>query len=73
MTNLGLRGKNGGITVYYIPPYDGKTKVTAFKPVSASHRGSILILIGKGVSNGGGRPYASSSQRAAKAALSPVL
>lgn len=22
----------GGITVYYIPPYDGKTKVTAFKP-----------------------------------------
>jgi len=27
----GLRGK-GGITVYYIAPYDGKTKVTAFKP-----------------------------------------
>jgi len=27
----GLHG-NGGITVYYIPPYDGKTKVTAFKP-----------------------------------------
>ncbi len=23
---------NGGILVYYIPPYDGKTKVTAFKP-----------------------------------------
>ncbi|KXX79683.1 hypothetical protein MMYC01_202546 [Madurella mycetomatis] len=23
---------NGGITVYYIPPYDGKTRVTAFKP-----------------------------------------
>lgn len=32
MVNLGLRGK-GGVTVYYIPPYDGKTKVTAFKPV----------------------------------------
>ncbi|KAF4633990.1 hypothetical protein G7Y89_g4122 [Cudoniella acicularis] len=32
MTNLGLKGKNGGLTVYYIPPYDGKTKVTAFKP-----------------------------------------
>ncbi|KAB5576059.1 hypothetical protein GE09DRAFT_1265556 [Coniochaeta sp. 2T2.1] len=30
MVNLGLRG-NEGITVYYIPPYDGKTKVTAFK------------------------------------------
>lgn len=34
MTNLGLKGDNGGLTVYYIPPYDGKTKVTAFKPVS---------------------------------------
>lgn len=33
MVNLGLRG-SGGITVYYIPPYDGKTKVTAFRPVS---------------------------------------
>ena len=31
--NLGLGGK-GGMTVYYIPPYDGKTKVTAFAPVS---------------------------------------
>lgn len=29
--NVGLKG-NGGITVYYIPAYDGKTKVTAFKP-----------------------------------------
>lgn len=33
-TNLGLKGKNGGLTVYYIPPYDGKTKVTAPPPVS---------------------------------------
>jgi hypothetical protein len=24
--------QSGGLTVYYIPPYDGKTKVTAFKP-----------------------------------------
>ncbi|KAK6950568.1 hypothetical protein Daesc_008896 [Daldinia eschscholtzii] len=30
-SNVGLRGV-GGITVYYIPPYDGKTKVTAFQP-----------------------------------------
>jgi hypothetical protein len=30
-SNVGLRGV-GGITVYYIPPYDGKTTVTAFKP-----------------------------------------
>lgn len=25
--------QNGGITVYYIPPYDGVSNVTAFKPV----------------------------------------
>ncbi|KAI6361577.1 hypothetical protein MCOR25_006482 [Pyricularia grisea] len=31
LSNMGLRGE-GGITVYYIPPYDGRTKVTAFKP-----------------------------------------
>ncbi|GAB1312827.1 Nucleoside diphosphate-linked moiety X motif 17 [Madurella fahalii] len=29
--NVGLR-TDGGVTVYYIPPYDGKTTVTAFKP-----------------------------------------
>jgi len=29
--NVGLRAV-GGITVYYIPPYDGRTTVTAFKP-----------------------------------------
>jgi len=34
MTNLGLNGKNGGLTVYYIPPYDGVTKVTAPPPVN---------------------------------------
>lgn len=34
MSNVGTRG--GGMTVYYIPPYDGRTKVTAFKPVSWS-------------------------------------
>lgn len=33
LVNTGLSG-SGGVTVYYIPPYDGKTKVTAFKPVS---------------------------------------
>ena len=26
--------QNGGVTVYYIPPYDGISNVTAFKPVS---------------------------------------
>jgi hypothetical protein len=30
--NLGLV-QRGGMTVYYIPPYDGVSSVTAFKPV----------------------------------------
>jgi hypothetical protein len=34
MANMGLKA-DGGLTVYYIPPYDGKSKVTAFKPVRA--------------------------------------
>jgi hypothetical protein len=33
LTNLGLRGKNGGMTIYYNSPYDGKTKATAFQTV----------------------------------------
>jgi hypothetical protein len=32
IANQGLTQKNG-MDVYYIPPYDGKTKVTAFPPV----------------------------------------
>jgi len=36
LTNLGLKGKNGGLTVYYIPPYDGVTNVTAPPKVSSS-------------------------------------
>ena len=32
LVNLGLEGREG-ITVYYIPPYDGVTKVTAFQKV----------------------------------------
>lgn len=31
--NQYLEPANGGITVYYIPPYDGKTMVTAFQKV----------------------------------------
>lgn len=35
MPNKGFNDEPvGGVTVYYIPPYDGKTNVTAFKPVS---------------------------------------
>lgn len=32
--NYGLENQRGGMTVYYTAPYDKKTKVTAFKPVS---------------------------------------
>ncbi|KAF2689236.1 hypothetical protein K458DRAFT_439627 [Lentithecium fluviatile CBS 122367] len=32
MANLYLEGATGGQTVYYIPPYDGVTNVTAFRP-----------------------------------------
>jgi Domain of unknown function (DUF1996). len=35
MVNLSLRTK-GGITVYYILSYDGKARVTAFKPMCVS-------------------------------------
>jgi hypothetical protein len=31
MANQFLEGANGGMTVYYIQPYDGRTKVTAFR------------------------------------------
>ncbi len=41
MVNLGLKGSQG-VTVYYIPPYDGKTTVTAFKPVRTPDSFSIL-------------------------------
>jgi len=34
MENLFLEGARGGMTVYYTAPYDKKTKVTAFRPVS---------------------------------------
>jgi hypothetical protein len=34
MANLGLEKQRGGMTVYYTAPYDKKTRVTAFKPVS---------------------------------------
>ena len=43
LTNLGLRGKNGGLTVYYNSPYDGKTKATAFKPVRILLASSLRV------------------------------
>ena len=52
MVNLGLKGREG-VTVYYIPPYDGKTKVTAFPKVNCSFskesrmaRASLIQWIG---------------------------
>ena len=35
MENVLLEGQRGGMTVYYTAPYDKKTKVTAFRPVSS--------------------------------------
>lgn len=32
MSGQFLDGSNGGMTIYYIPPYDGQTRVTAFRP-----------------------------------------
>lgn len=34
--NQFLEKSSGGMTVYYIPPYDGITRVTAFQPVRYS-------------------------------------
>lgn len=39
--NGGLK-QRGGMTVYYIAPYDGVSNVTAFKPVSNYN---IIVLI----------------------------
>lgn len=36
MENVLLEGQRGGMTVYYTAPYDKRTRVTAFKPVSFS-------------------------------------
>ncbi|KAJ9149430.1 Nucleoside diphosphate-linked moiety X motif 17 [Pleurostoma richardsiae] len=47
MVNLGLQG-NGGITVYYIPPYDGHSTVTAFKPGFRMLVGDAMLRSSKG-------------------------
>jgi len=85
MTNLGLRGKNGGLTVYYIPPYDGKTKVTAFKPVGpnltllSTHRrllpdnGEELTCHHAGLPHDRRRPHAPLEGNNAKTALSQMF
>jgi len=52
MVNLGLSGREG-VTVYYIPPYDGKTKVTAFKPVSWCKPGPMGRCASAGAANEG--------------------
>jgi Domain of unknown function (DUF1996) len=35
MGNQFLERAQGGMTIYYIPPYDGESKTTAFRPVRA--------------------------------------
>ncbi|KAK7931303.1 hypothetical protein PG985_002015 [Apiospora marii] len=47
MVNLGLQGTEG-MTVYYIPPYDGKTTVTAFKPGFRMLVGDPFLRTGAG-------------------------
>ncbi|KAF2469766.1 uncharacterized protein BDR25DRAFT_227470 [Lindgomyces ingoldianus] len=49
--NGGLR-QNGGITVYYIPPYDGISNVTAFKPGFRMLAGNPTLRSTKGESRG---------------------
>ncbi|KAI0508752.1 hypothetical protein F5B22DRAFT_649648 [Xylaria bambusicola] len=46
--NVGLRAV-GGITVYYIPPYDGKTSVTAFKEGFRMLVGDATLETSKGM------------------------
>jgi len=46
--NDGLR-TDGGITVYYIPPYDGKTRVTAFKQGFRMLVGDAALTTSKGM------------------------
>jgi len=73
LTNLGLRGKNGGLTVYYIPPYDGVTNVTAFKPVSNSVQVQSNFDQRSGLPNDCWRSYVTLRSSNAKAALPPLL
>lgn len=76
MVNLGLKGE-GGITVYYIPPYDGKTKVTAFKPVRrpAEEHGMMRICCSYslGLSHACWRPRPSCRRRNATPDLPSML
>jgi hypothetical protein len=46
--NQFLEKSRGGMTIYYIPPYDGKTNVTAFQPVSYHFPKHPLYLISSG-------------------------
>jgi hypothetical protein len=44
MVNLGLNGREG-VTVYYIPPYDGKSTVTAFPKVLKSWSDTCIDIL----------------------------
>lgn len=45
--NVGIRAV-GGVTVYYIPPYDGMTNVTAFKPGFRMLVGDAALRVAEG-------------------------
>jgi hypothetical protein len=36
--------QGGGITVYYMTPYNGSAKTTAFKPASLSFPGAFMLV-----------------------------
>ncbi len=73
--NGGLK-QNGGITVYYIPPYDGVSNVTAFTPVSLP--GTLLFSLASphsllGISNACRQSYAAQHRRRVSWYLPPML
>jgi hypothetical protein len=49
MGNQFLEQAAGGMTVYYIPPYDGKTKVTAFKQGFRMLVGDLMLRTKKDI------------------------
>jgi hypothetical protein len=67
MGNQYLEKQKGGLTVYYIPPYDGKSKTTAFRPVRGHNYRKVYI----GLTAVTGLPYAHGRSRPSAKAISP--
>ncbi|OIW26239.1 hypothetical protein CONLIGDRAFT_662844 [Coniochaeta ligniaria NRRL 30616] len=61
--NESYKRQNGGLTVYHIPPYDGRSKVTAFKPgFRMLQRQLCHRCFGKNFSPFGGAPCTQSDK-----------